>query len=446
MRHVGLILGICLSSFSANAEPSLPNAPAAAERAVATNLNEDGVTPLTVAVRQCDGGKVLELLKAGANPNDRNRDGSTALMWVGYFQNPTEATKLEIARLLVEHGADVNAVDEYDRSVLSFQATYGLAEVTKYLVAQGANDESAKPDPSHYHTALLTAIEGGKAEVVKSLVAAGINPNRSREIWAAMHYESDAVRQALLTSPKFDKSSPLWLQMAAMEGRSAVATQLIAMGAELNGVDEGNRTPLMLAIEKGHNDIVTQLLAAGAKTDGLSKSGYGSLQGETALCLASRTGNYEAVVALLAAKADPNVTCGALASAAKIGHKGIVEALVKGGADLQDRFTANWRALFEVAETDRADIAEVLLAGSMKVDVRGEREITPLIVAASKGNLNMIRLLVKSGASLTAKNVSDPMNDWGGEDYHFMGTPLGWATLKKQDAAVALLRELGATE
>jgi uncharacterized protein len=441
MRYVGFVLIACLLSGSAFAEPS-----AAPEQAAATNLNEDGITPLTAAVRQCDGGRVLELLKAGANPNDRNRDGSTALMWVGYFQNPTEATKLEIARVLVEHGADVNAVDEYGRSVLSFQATYGLAEVTKFLVAKGATDEQVSVDPTRYHSALLTAIEGGKADVVKSLLAAGINPNRPREIWAAMHYEPDAVRQALLAAPRFDKSSPHWLLMAAMEGRSDTAAQLIGMGAELNGMDEGNRTPLMLATEKGHNNIVVQLLNAGAKTDSLSKSGYGSLRGETALCLAARLGNFEAAKALLAAKADINASCGALPAAAKIGHAGMVMAMVAAGADLQDRFTGNWQALFEAAQTDRADIAQILLGGGMKVDVRGEREMTSLIVAASKGNLNMIRLLVKSGASLAAKNVSDPMNDWGGEDYHFTGTPLGWAVFKKQDAAAALLRELGATE
>jgi hypothetical protein len=63
------------------------------------------------------------------------------------------------------------------------------------------------------------------------------------------------------------------------------------------------------------------------------------------------------------------------------------------------------------------------------------------MVAASKGSLNMIRLLVGKGASLEAKNTRRPVSDVG---TNFVGTPLGWAIEAKQDAAASLLRELGA--
>lgn len=401
------------------------------------SLNQDGVNALTVAVRACDPAKVAAALKAGAKPNSRNRDGSTPIMWIGYFQNPPETTKLEIAKLLVAHRADVNAKDTYGKSVLSYQVTYGLGKVVAFLMKKGAKDG---PNASG-GSALLTAIEGGKAELVRILLEGGANPNDERALWAAMHYESNAVRAALLKTPKFDKKSALWAQMAATEGRTDVLKQLIAMGAEINSPGQGNRTALLMAIENDRLESAKALLEGGAKTEIRSESGYGSLKGETALCLASRKGQLELVKALIAKRADVNVICGALESAARGGYAEIVEALVSAGADLKDRYTGHWKALFAAAEIDRRDIGERLIKGGVRVDARDDRDSTPLMVAAGKGSLNMIRLLVSKGANLEAKNERRPISDHGS---NFMGTPLGWAIEYKQPAAAALLRELGA--
>jgi uncharacterized protein len=400
-------------------------------------LNSDGINELTVAVRKCDARGVATLLNAGVNPNWRNRDGTTALMWVGFFLNPPETSKLEIAKLLVAHGADVNARDNYGRSVLSFLATYDLGQVISYLVAKGADDTLDKTG----HSALLTAIEGGKTDIVERLLNAGVDPNQQRTIWAAMHYPSDAVRSAMLKSRKFDKKSPLWVQMAAIEGRNETLKQLITMGADINTPGEWNRSALLLAIEKDQTEAAKILLSAGAKTETLSKSGYGSINGETAICLASRKNNSEVLKALIAAKADVNATCGALESAARNGNIDSVAALIKNGADLNDRYTGNWKAIFVVAESDRADIGDALITNGVKADVRDNMDSTPLMVAACHGSIKMIRLLVKRGANLEATNSKRPISDVGD---NFIGTPLAWAVYKNQTEAAALLRELGA--
>src|SRR5260370_1705667 len=61
----------------------------------------EGSTPFMYAVLYTGKATIERLLKQGADPNKRNDAGATALMWA--------ATDLEKTRLLLSHGADVNA-------------------------------------------------------------------------------------------------------------------------------------------------------------------------------------------------------------------------------------------------------------------------------------------------------------------------------------------------
>ncbi|MBZ5607286.1 MAG: ankyrin repeat domain-containing protein [Acidobacteriia bacterium] len=130
-----------------------------------------GATPLWVAAYNAngsvggfggDGGRVRDsmrgagsgdilraLLEAGANPRLTTDDGTTPLMvaaGLGRFtftpgrQRGTRSPGAEEAvKILVEAGADVNAVNEGDFTALHGAAFRGLDEVIEYLVAHGAN-------------------------------------------------------------------------------------------------------------------------------------------------------------------------------------------------------------------------------------------------------------------------------------------------------------------
>ncbi len=89
------------------------------------------------------------LLQAGANPRLTTDDGTTPLMvaaGLGRFtftpgrQRGTRSPGAEEAvKILVEAGADVNAVNEGDFTALHGAAFRGLDEVIQYLVAHGAD-------------------------------------------------------------------------------------------------------------------------------------------------------------------------------------------------------------------------------------------------------------------------------------------------------------------
>lgn len=82
--------------------------------------------------------------------------------------------KLDIVRLLLDRGADVNSGDGWDFTPLAAAATNNQIEVMKLLITRGAivNDFG---DGGSY--SLWRAAVEGKLEAVKFLLAHGANPN-----------------------------------------------------------------------------------------------------------------------------------------------------------------------------------------------------------------------------------------------------------------------------
>src|SRR5215467_14735877 len=66
-------------------------------------VDASGSTPLLVAASQNDAAQVRQLLKAGANPNVRNKLDTTPLLEAAFRSNA------EIIKALLDAGADPNA-------------------------------------------------------------------------------------------------------------------------------------------------------------------------------------------------------------------------------------------------------------------------------------------------------------------------------------------------
>src|SRR5207247_3872189 len=88
--------------------------------------------PLMTAVLNDDRAAVRRLLAEGANVDDRNDAGATALMWA--------AGDLATARLLIDHGADVNARSDDARTPLIIAAgRHGTTPIVKLLLDHHAD-------------------------------------------------------------------------------------------------------------------------------------------------------------------------------------------------------------------------------------------------------------------------------------------------------------------
>src|SRR5258708_4917002 len=125
----------------------------------------EGSTPFMYAVLYTGAATLERLLNQGADPNKRNDANATALMW--------PATDLEKTRILVDHGADVNARSSDIRTPLMIAARRpGNTATVKLLLERGAN-----PNPNAHPVAesspLIEAATAGDAASMELLIGRG---------------------------------------------------------------------------------------------------------------------------------------------------------------------------------------------------------------------------------------------------------------------------------
>jgi len=111
----------------------------------ATFLNLTGATPFLLASHAVDVPLMKLLIERGADPKITTKDKSTALMaaaGLGYDEGRhtawTEAHSLSAVKLVLDLGADVNAVDDNGNTALHGAAFTGANSVVRLLVEKGA--------------------------------------------------------------------------------------------------------------------------------------------------------------------------------------------------------------------------------------------------------------------------------------------------------------------
>ena len=231
------------------------------------------------------------------------------------------AGSIELTRLLIEHGADVNRGNDYGWTKLH-QAGYGNdVELAQILLAAGARgDLSARGDGG---TPLVVALFWGHREVAPLL---GVEPRNLRV--AAGLGQEDLIGELVGTPAAGAHRAfyrphggfPAWqpsddpqevldeaLVWAAKSGRTEVLVTLIEHGAGVDA-DPYRGTALTWAAVNGHVDTVRRLVELGADPNRRGTFGgpdHG--EGVTALQPAAQGGRAEAVDALLALGADPTI-------------------------------------------------------------------------------------------------------------------------------------------
>jgi ankyrin repeat protein len=145
-------------------EKGAPKAPYAA-----TLLKPEGSTPFLMAADRADVPLMRELIKLNADPFLPNADGTTPLMAAAGLgtANPleeagTEAEALEAVQVLLELGADVNAVDNNGDTAMHGAAYGNFPAVVQLLADRGADINIWKRQDTAGRTPLFIA-EGYKA-------------------------------------------------------------------------------------------------------------------------------------------------------------------------------------------------------------------------------------------------------------------------------------------
>lgn len=190
------------------------------------------VVLLTVSVNSCGGDRP----PAGAG-RDTVRARAELRSAGSWLIDAAAAGNVRLIRELLAAGADVNENygSEDFRTPLMIAAVTGHEEAVRALVEAGARIEGTEE-----LSVLGRAAERGQLAVVRYLVSAGAE---------------------LTGGGEYDRSPPLWA--AARVGHVEVVRTLLAAGANPN--EQGpHGTPLSAAAQAGHLEVVRTLLAAGA--------------------------------------------------------------------------------------------------------------------------------------------------------------------------------------
>ena len=262
-----------------------PNRPASAEA-------PRPAPELFLALGAGDVDGVKALLAKGVSPHVRNTLGMTPLMLAAGMGN------LEMARILLDAGADINATSMFGTPLL-FATMMESPEAARYLLEKGASMTTSRPDRI---SPLMMAARGGDPELVKQLLARKADPQAvdnsgaTALSHAARHGSAAAARVLLDAGAKVDvPDADGWTPLihAAVNGRVDVVRLLIARKANVNTVDKKGRSALVATASYGdHPEVVRELLAAGAQP------GVRDGKGRTALMLAQARG-YEGTAKLL---------------------------------------------------------------------------------------------------------------------------------------------------
>jgi len=157
---------------------------------------------------------------------------------------------------------------------------------------------------------------------------------------------------------KVKERMDLDLSVAARDGSTARAQELLSAGADVEAQDNANWTPILKAARGGHTEIVKMLLEHGANPN-VVEHGNGNM---TPLIWAASLDNIECVQMLLAHGADVNASTTqgytALMTAAQNGTAGMVRLLLDHGADPSRSSYPGGTAL-EIAKANRSVASRV---------------------------------------------------------------------------------------
>ena len=288
----------------------------------------------------------------------------------------------KVIQLMLSRAHEIEADNPSFGQVLQMAAVIGDTEFTNLLLNRGVD---ANAIGFHYGTPLQAASRHGKLNVVELLLDFGADVNAS----GGAHSTA--------------------LHAAVKSGEIVVVQRLLNAGASTSIVQEGedaHGTPLRIAVEENLSTIAEMLIQHGADPGSRLHSVAEQDWGRVPISLlhqAVKNKNDAILTSLLAAGADPNFCAGrpknrwcildtettSLHMACDNGFALSVQILLNHGAEvdvnIQQDFNVSWLSSKVKRAEYRTRVAYVK---------------RPLQVAAYRGNLATVKLLIQAGAKV----------------------------------------------
>ena len=343
------------------------------------------------------------LLEGGADPSIKNRHGATPLSVSIHHKEP------ELSLLLLNAGADVSIVDHQLNSLLHTAVIESKPMLLKELIKHKAplNHTNRLKE-----TALFLAVKNNKIGMVNDLLKAGANPNiknRNKQTALQLALSKETLDYALaLIRAKADVNvvdgmfnTPLMI--AAQQVRIPLMKHLLNAGAKVNEERRyGAKTALYIAIEKADLNMIRLLLNAKASVN--TRTNFG----QTALHLVVAKKHLGMVNMILNHQPQINVLdnsgMSALQMAVDLKNLPIVQRLLQAKAQPNSINDFGTTPLISALSLRRPQIAQALINAGANLNVITNKRQSPLDIAIARGLTNIAGLLISKGAK-TAEQI-----------------------------------------
>ena len=351
---VAATLSMALPAYAQTAKKDVPkkNVVSGASRTAKEDVNRraaDGSTPLQWAVYHGDVVEARRLLRAGANVALANNYGATPISLAA------EVGNTDILKVLLEAGANADSPNADGQTALMAVARTGRVDAAQLLLDHGATVDAKEKFGGQ--TALMWASARRHPEMMQLLISRGADVNAAS---TNRDYQRHVTAEG---RPKnLDSGGLTPLLYAARENCIACVEVLLKNRVDIDLPDPDGVSPVHLAIVNANWDLARELIVAGADVNQWDIFGEAPLF--TIVDLRSRIDGGRASIDA------PNKTTGLA----------ILNLLLERGAD------PNTQLFFKPA------------------NVRGTittRGATPLIRAASNGDLEVVKILLAHGADAT---------------------------------------------
>ena len=343
----------------------------------------EGQTALMVACLKGNENAIVVLLNAGADPDIPDVTGHKCLQNASFG-----GCGKDIMLAILEHGANVNDTDKWNRTALMAACDKRNADAVHVLLNAGADPNiSSNFEGNEGYTCLMFAVGTGcRKEIVQALVDNGANVNAT------------------------DKKGQTALMYACSTGNANAISIILNAGADPNIANAGGATCLYNAFLEGYcsKDTLQELIDHGADVNATNKDKVTILM---LACMNKYKINADTVHVLLNAGADPNIssnlsgskgyTCLHLAIETGCSNE-IVQALIDKGADV-NATSMHDTALDSACAKRSLDTINILLNAGADPNIAGANGVTSLQFAVHIGCSNeILQALISHSANANA--------------------------------------------
>ncbi|HEV2601498.1 MAG TPA: ankyrin repeat domain-containing protein [Candidatus Babeliales bacterium] len=273
---------------------------------------------------------------------------------INIFEAITMLDAVEEVKKLLAQGVDINQVNAEGETPFFYAVKKGRFHVAHMLLEAGANKEARD---KYDHTILMSAVSWANIETIKYLVLdAKVDINAG------------------------DKDGKTALMVAARDGMAGFVRLFLENGADIEARDHSGQTVLMEAAQWGRLNVVKILMQAGMDKEARDKDGRTVL-----LYSVGSAGKVDVVQFLLQAGANKQVrdTYGrtALMFAVAGENIDIVKFLLQTGVDIEAKDIADETALMHAVAYGSLEVIKILVDAGANIDAKNQGNKTALDIA-----------------------------------------------------------------